>query len=73
MPPHALAHMNDDDTVIQRLTRLGEARNPIRAMVLTSSRANPDSPRDVLSDHDVILYAMDVTPFIESEIGRAHV
>ena len=59
--------MNDDDTVIQRLTRLGEERDSVRAMILTGSRANPNFPRDILSDYDVILYTLNVAPFVESE------
>lgn len=57
----------NDDTVTRRLTRLAEECDLVRAMVLTGSRANPASPRDVLSDYDVILYTLDVAPFVESE------
>jgi aminoglycoside 6-adenylyltransferase len=40
------------------------ARSAIRAMLLTSTRAIPDAPIDVLSDYDVILIMQDIHPFV---------
>jgi aminoglycoside 6-adenylyltransferase len=55
----------NDDPVIRRLVQWGEARDAVRAMILTSSRTNPSAPRDVFSDYDVILVVTDIHPFFE--------
>lgn len=36
-------------------------------MLLTSTRANPSAPVDVLSDYDVIVVVEDITPFLEDD------
>jgi len=59
--------MSSEDAVVQQLVRLGESYDSVRAMVLTSSRADPDAPRDILSDYDVILYTVDLAPFLERD------
>jgi aminoglycoside 6-adenylyltransferase len=53
------------DPVIQRLIQWGEAQTAVRAMVLTSSRTNPNAPVDLFSDYDVILAVTDIGPFFE--------
>lgn len=54
-PAHDATH-----TIIQ----WAMAQDPIRAVLLTSTRAIPDSPVDVLSDYDVILVVRDIHPFV---------
>jgi len=54
-----------EEEVIQGLTRWGEQQARVRAMLLTSSRADPRAPVDVLSDYDVILAVPDVRPFYD--------
>lgn len=39
-------------------------RSSIRAVLLTSTRAVPNAPVDVLSDYDVILIVQDIHPFV---------
>ncbi|MDP9372128.1 MAG: aminoglycoside 6-adenylyltransferase [Chloroflexota bacterium] len=39
----------------------------VRALLLTSSQANPDAPVDRLSDHDVIIVVADTHPFVTDE------
>lgn len=56
---------HDPREVIRRLTQWAERRNTVRAMLLTSTRANPSAPVDVLSDYDVVLVVEDVRPFFE--------
>jgi aminoglycoside 6-adenylyltransferase len=56
---------HDPREVICRLTRWAERRDQVRAMLLTSTRANPSAPVDVLSDYDVVLVVEDVRPFFE--------
>ena len=55
----------DPREVIRRLTQWAERLDPVRAMLLTSTHANPSAPVDVLSDYDVVLVVEDVRPFFE--------
>lgn len=50
--------------IIPTLIQWATERNPIRAVLLTSTRAIPDAPVDALSDSDVILIAQDLHPFV---------
>jgi aminoglycoside 6-adenylyltransferase len=54
------------DPVIQRLIHWAGEEPAVRAMILTSTRASPTAPLDLLSDYDVILAVDDVRPFYES-------
>ncbi len=56
---------HDPREVIRRLTWWAERRDSVRALLLTSTRANPSAPVDVLSDYDVVLVVEDVLPFFE--------
>ena len=51
--------------VIRRLVSWAEERDPVRAMLLTSTRARPRAPVDVLSDYDVGLVLEDIRRFFE--------
>jgi aminoglycoside 6-adenylyltransferase len=59
--------MSSDDPreVLRRLTLWAERKDSVRAMLLTSSRANVGATVDVLSDYDVVLVVEDVRPFFE--------
>lgn len=48
-----------------RLIRWAEAHDLVRAMLLTSTRAVPGAPTDILSDYDVILILQDLRPFVD--------
>jgi aminoglycoside 6-adenylyltransferase len=50
--------------LIPTLIQWATARNSIRAMLLTSTRAISNAPIDVLSDYDVILIVQDIHPFV---------
>jgi aminoglycoside 6-adenylyltransferase len=54
---------HDQDEVISRLVRWADGKAPVRAMLLTSTRARPRAPVDVLSDYDVVLVVEDIRPF----------
>jgi len=56
-PPHA--------AVLERLVGWAAERDAVRAVLLTSTRANPDAPTDPFSDYDVILAVTDVRRFFE--------
>jgi aminoglycoside 6-adenylyltransferase len=49
--------------VIRHLTQWAEQQAPIRAMLLTSTRANPHAKLDIFSDYDVVLVVQDIHPF----------
>jgi aminoglycoside 6-adenylyltransferase len=53
-----------EQEVLSKLTKWGEVREDVRAMILTSSRANPDSHLDIFSDYDIILVVKDVHPYL---------
>ena len=55
--------MPPDTEMRARLVAWGEARDSVRAMLLTSTRAVPDADPDVFSDYDVILVLTDIQPF----------
>ncbi len=50
--------------LIPILVQWATAHSPIRAMLLTSTRAIPGAPVDALSDYDVILIVQDIHPFV---------
>ncbi|HWV24097.1 MAG TPA: aminoglycoside 6-adenylyltransferase [Thermomicrobiales bacterium] len=54
----------DDDGAITHLRAWGEARDDIRAMLLTSTRALPGGKVDALSDYDVIVVTRDIGPYV---------
>ena len=53
------------DDVIDNLIHWAQGREPIRAMLLTSTRAIPGGAMDALSDYDVVLIVDDIRPFFE--------
>jgi aminoglycoside 6-adenylyltransferase len=57
--------MVDGNAVIDQLIRWASERNDVRAILMTSSRANPDAPLDMLSDYDVILAVTDIRPYFD--------
>ena len=52
-----------DDGPLNLLVQWGEKQEQVRAMLLYSSRADPDAPVDAFSDYDVILAVTDIHPF----------
>ena len=61
----ALKDANHTRDVVHRLVQWAEHRAPVRAMLLTSTRANPNAPVDAFSDYDVVLVVQDIHPFFE--------
>ena len=60
--PEAQHPPND---VISGLVEWAARRDSIRAMLLTSTRAVPNAPVDILSDYDIVLVVEDIHPFHE--------
>jgi aminoglycoside 6-adenylyltransferase len=59
--------IEEEQAVINRLVQWAERHESIRAMLLYSSRANPNAPVDIFSDYDVLLAVTDVHPFHEDD------
>jgi aminoglycoside 6-adenylyltransferase len=59
--------MSDEQVIIDRLIDWANKKEDIRALILTSSRTNPDSPIDEFSDYDVIVVATDIQPYFNDE------
>lgn len=60
-----MKNTHQPDDVIYHLINWAEQQDSIRAMLLTSTRAVPNAPRDEYSDYDVVLIVKDVHPFFE--------
>jgi len=62
--------MNDQSQpsdAVPRLIDWANARDEIRAMLMTSTRAKPNAVVDVFSDYDIILVLRDIHPFVENK------
>jgi aminoglycoside 6-adenylyltransferase len=53
--------------VVERLVRWAGSDAQVRALLLTSSRANPTAPLDHLSDYDILVIVSGVRPLDEDE------
>lgn len=56
---------HDPNEVVGRLVCWAEGKDPVRAMLLTSTRARPAAPVDALSDYDIVLAVEDIRPFFK--------
>ncbi len=70
-----MLRLPEEADVLERLTTWARKQPPIRAVVLTSSRAKPGAPTDALSDYDVILFVTEPEAFAvdrswQSALGR---
>jgi aminoglycoside 6-adenylyltransferase len=57
----------DESEVISMIKEWADRKPDIRAVLLTSSRANPQASLDAFSDYDFILVAKDIQPYLENE------
>jgi aminoglycoside 6-adenylyltransferase len=57
----------DEKAVIKKITEWAESKPDIRAVLLTSSRANPDAIIDEFSDYDVIVAVDDIRLYLYDE------
>jgi len=55
--------MRSEEEVLSHFKKWAKNNESIRAAVLTSSRANPDSELDFLSDYDIELYVSDLNKY----------
>ncbi len=54
-----------EDAVLRHLAQWAQQHQSVRAILLTSSRANPSTALDVFSDYDITLVVVDIHPFFE--------
>ncbi len=62
-----LAHLPSETDVLGRLLAWAQPEPAVRAVLMTSSRARPAGPVDVLSDYDLILVVTDAERFRQEE------
>lgn len=60
---NCVIHTQQQDEVLARLREWADRKEPVRAMLLTSTRAAPQAAADRMSDYDVILAVHDILPF----------
>jgi hypothetical protein len=48
------------DEIILRLTLWADQNDSVRAILLTSTRAQPQATTDIYSDYDIVLVVMDI-------------
>jgi aminoglycoside 6-adenylyltransferase len=59
--------MTQEDKVLQKLQNWAQSEHNVRAMILTSSRVDPNAQIDNLSDYDIELYVKDIEPFMNDD------
>ena len=64
--------MRSQDEILEQLVQWARNRESVRAVVLTSSRANPERETDILSDYDVECYVTDIELFERSDGWLSH-
>lgn len=57
--------MNTTRNMAKEVTEWAQKETNVRAVILTSTRANPHATVDALSDYDIELYVEDLEPFLD--------
>ena len=60
------------DEILDTVIQWAETLEPIRAVLLTSTRAIPCAPIDIFSDYDIVLIVEDIRPFYEDRTWLEH-
>ena len=60
-----MATQEPPNEIERTIIQWAEARDDIRAVLLTSTRAVPGARVDALSDYDVILIVQSIQPFVD--------
>jgi aminoglycoside 6-adenylyltransferase len=55
--------MRSEQTILDLILETARQDDRIRAVVMNGSRANPNAPRDIFQDFDVVYYVTDIEPF----------
>ena len=59
--------MNAPRDMATEVTEWARENDNVRIAILTSTRASPNAPVDVLSDYDIKLFVRDLEPFLEGD------
>jgi aminoglycoside 6-adenylyltransferase len=55
--------MRSKDEMYELILNTARDDDPIRAVILNGSRANPNAPRDIFQDFDIIYLVTELAPF----------
>jgi aminoglycoside 6-adenylyltransferase len=55
--------MRNEPEMMELILRLAKADERIRAVIMNGSRANPNAPKDIFQDYDIVYVVKDVAPF----------
>ena len=55
--------MRSAEAMLDLILRVAAADERVRAVILNGSRANPNAPRDIFQDFDIVYLVRDVAPF----------
>jgi len=55
--------MRSEDEIYELILNIAQADDRVRAVILNGSRANPNAPRDIFQDFDIIYVVTDVAGF----------
>ncbi len=59
--------MRTEQQVLGQLLAFAQAHDEIRAMVMNGSRVNPNAPKDLFCDYDVVYFSADPSPFLQDQ------
>ncbi len=59
--------MRNEEEMFELITGVAERDERIRVVILNGSRVNPNAPRDIFQDYDVVYVVTDVAPFKYNE------
>jgi aminoglycoside 6-adenylyltransferase len=59
--------LRSEEIVLDQLRKWADSWENVRAVILTSSRADPRSKPDILSDYDVQVFVRDAAPFLRDD------
>jgi aminoglycoside 6-adenylyltransferase len=57
--------MRSEQEMLDLIVRTAQDDERIRAVVMSGSRANPNAPRDIFQDFDVVYLVTDVASFVD--------
>jgi aminoglycoside 6-adenylyltransferase len=58
-----LCNMRTEQEMLELILSIAKSDERIRAVIMNGSRANPNAPKDIFQDFDIVYVVTDVTPF----------
>jgi aminoglycoside 6-adenylyltransferase len=55
--------MRSEREMLDLIVGVARGDERIRAVIMNGSRVNPNAPRDIFQDYDVVYFVTDVAPF----------